>query len=59
MKMKTKTPTTRKFFDIAWQRCIMNPVWFLLVAIFMTGLLLVCGGCATNAKRTHLLGMPS
>lgn len=51
--MKTKTPTIRKFCDIAWQRYVMNPVWLLLVAIFTTGSLLVCGCCATNAKSVN------
>jgi hypothetical protein len=31
----------------------MNPVWLLLVAIFTTGSLLVCGGCATSAKSVN------
>ncbi len=51
--MKTKTPTIRKFCDIAWQRCVVNPAWFMLVAIFTTGSLLVCGCCATNAKSVN------
>lgn len=51
--MKIKTPTTKKLFDIAWQRCVVNPVWFLLVAIFMTVSFLVCGCCATNAKSVN------
>ena len=51
--MKTKTPTTRKLFDNVWQRCVMNSVCFLLVAIFTTGFLLFCGGCATNAKSVN------
>jgi len=51
--MKTKTPITRKLLDIAWQRCVISPVWFLLMAILMTGFLLVCGSCATNAKSLN------
>ena len=51
--MKTKTPTIRKLFNIAWQRYVMNLVWLLLVAIFTTGSLLVCGGCATNTKSVN------
>ena len=51
--MKMKTPITRKLFDIAWQRYVMNPVWLLLVVIFTTGSLLVCGGCAINAKGVN------
>ena len=51
--MKMKTPTIRKFFDIAWQRCVMKPVWLLLVAISTTGYLLACSGCATNAKGVN------
>jgi hypothetical protein len=48
--MKTKTMITRKFFDIARQRYVRNLVWLLLVAIFMTGSLLVCVGCTTTAN---------
>ncbi|MCP4260131.1 MAG: DUF2092 domain-containing protein [Planctomycetes bacterium] len=51
--MKSKTPITRKFFNIAWQRCVMNPVWFLLMAISTTGYLLICSGCAINAKGVN------
>jgi hypothetical protein len=51
--MKTKTPTIRKLFNIAWQRYVMNPAWFLLVAIFTTGSLLFCGCCATNANGVN------
>ena len=51
--MKTKTPTIRKLFNIAWQRYVMNLVWLLLVAIFTTGSLLVFGGCATNANGVN------
>ena len=31
----------------------MNPAWFLLVVIFTTGSLLVCGGCDTTAKSVN------
>ena len=51
--MKTKTPTIRKLYDIAWQGYVMNHVWLLLVAIFTTGFLLFCGSCATNAKGVN------
>ena len=51
--MKMKTPTTGKFFNIAWQRYVMNSALLLLVAIFATGFPLVCGSCATNAKDVN------
>jgi len=51
--MKMKTPTTRKVFHITWQRCVTNYVRFMPMAIFTTGLLLICWGCATKTKSLN------
>jgi hypothetical protein len=52
-KMKMEIPTIRRFFDIAWQKCVLKPVWLLLIAILTTGILLICGSCATSTKRVN------
>lgn len=53
--MKKIKTTPRKLFDVAWQRCVINSVWLLSVALLTAGSLLVVGGCNTNTKEVKAL----